>query len=56
MCNDGVSREVNSGVGVGEEIKQQQDNARTTFLMRWLTLVPDRNVLSVDRLIGIVQV
>lgn len=31
MCNDGVSREVNSGIGVGEEIKQQQDNAQTTF-------------------------
>lgn len=56
MCDDGVSRQVNSGREVREEIKQQEDNAPTTFLMRWLTSVPDRNVLSVDRLIGMVQV
>lgn len=48
MCNDEVTREVNSGVGGREEIKQQ-DNAQTTFLMRWLTSVPHRNVLSVGQ-------
>lgn len=56
MWDDGVSREVNSGVEVREDIKQQEDNAQTPFRMRWLTSVPDRNVLSVDRLIWMVQV
>ena len=34
MCGDGVSREVNSGVEVTDEIKQQEDNAQTISLMR----------------------
>lgn len=49
MCIDGVRREVNSGVEVREEIKQQEDNAQTTFFMRSLTSVPDRNALSVGQ-------
>lgn len=49
MCIDGVRREVNSGVEVSEEIKQQEDNAQTTFFMRSLTSVPDRNALSVGQ-------
>lgn len=49
MCIDGVTREVNLGVEVREEIKQQEDNAQTTFHMRPLTSVPDRNALSVGQ-------